>query len=205
VRNSIALMTARLVPLALSLVKVAVLSRVLGVDIFGSYSLIVAWALIGELAIFTGVRIVIPRETARHPERARAYLGASWFAASVLGGLGVIVGWLAAGWIYGASELADGLRLATLALIPSALVAGGEAVFAGLERMGIIARDAIADAITVSVASVAIVLLGGGVLQLAGAIVIGRLVALASLGAAVRCHVGAPRWDFDAAELRRTV
>jgi len=84
-RNSLFILAARLVELAASVAIAAVVARYLGVAGYGHYALIIAFVMLFGQFISFGLEHIIIREVAREPSRLRELLGAGMTLEVMLG------------------------------------------------------------------------------------------------------------------------
>ena len=83
-KNSFALMTARVVDIAFSLLTLAIVARYLGTNDFGRYAFIMAVGSLITPLVDMGLRRIVIREMAKNIDNAEEYLGSALFLRGVV-------------------------------------------------------------------------------------------------------------------------
>ena len=180
----------------------AIVGRTLGDEAWGQFSWAIALATIGEGLMDLGIHQVTIRSVARDRSRAPALFRNSLAlkaipGAVMLAGLTGIAFWLR-------SEPV--VRTASLLLLVSAVLRSYlltiRGVLQGLERFGDDAVVVVGDRVLLLAVCATAISLGAGVVGVAAAFIVARVLALASGFAIAHRHVGPPVPSFDTAVWR---
>src|SRR5262245_34776461 len=185
-KNTTVLILLRVVTPLLSLALVAAVSRFLGADGLGRYSLAFTFLLFFNTIAPLGLHALITREGARDGVALDTILA----NAIVLGTVGSIASMLlmmAVGGMLGYDAATrSAMALLSLALLPSALGAYFDAAFAALERMECIALTTLADNAFKIGLGLTVLLLGYGLDAVILAAVVARFLACVVSAALLR-------------------
>jgi O-antigen/teichoic acid export membrane protein len=160
-----------------SLLLIGLLSRRLGLEELGRYSLGYSWLALTGLLGLLGMPALLTREGARNPSQ----LGNLLAGAAALGGLASLV--LAAGMALGGFLLAYDpktlrvVAILSLAVLPSTLLTYAEAAFLGLEEMAPLIWTSLGEHLLKVGLGIGLLYAGYGLGAVLGAAVAGRLAA----------------------------
>jgi len=175
--NALLLGCLKLAAPALSLAIVAAVSRRLGAEGLGRYSLAYAWLTVFGLLAPLGLPVLLTREGARDPSRLARLLSSGLILS---GGVSVVLAALLAALapVLGSDpEAVEAVRMVAPALLPAAWAACCEAAFLALERAGpVVAASLVEHALKVGLGA-ALLYSGDGLNAVLGAAVLGKLAA----------------------------
>jgi O-antigen/teichoic acid export membrane protein len=150
-----------------SMVLVLAISRVLGVEALGKYSLMMTVFVLGQSCAPLGLPVVITREVAQaHQDAGRYFMSACAITVTlVVAALAVVSGGLR--WAMTDVELRWAIELVLVSLVPSVVTAHGEAVLLAFERAGdFVVLNLIENAVRAAIGTV-LVVLGYGIVGIA--------------------------------------
>jgi O-antigen/teichoic acid export membrane protein len=203
-RNFASIALSNLLAPFFSLALVLAIGRIQGVEALGKYSLVMTCFVVGQVLAGLGLPLIITREVARRPDWAGRYFwhGAALSVACLIPCVAV------AAWILGRSmsdgEVALALAVTLVGFLPSAITQCGEAVLLAYERAADFVAVNLAETALRAIFGTALVLLGHGVVAIAGLILILRVLAALAYVAVLHRRGVALRVAFDG-ELLRTL
>ena len=178
-RNTAVLVVLRVVVPALSLPVVLLLSRRLGSEALGRYTLAYTWLYFFNTVAPLGLYSVVTRDGARDPRRLGSLLG----NASTLGAIAAAlstVAMAACAWRFGYDDAtARSIATLALALVPWTIGSLLEAGFVATERMDHLAWTALAESVLKVGLGVAALVAGLGVEAVLASAVVARIAAVA--------------------------
>ncbi len=203
-RNFLLLAASNLLTPLFSMVLVLALARLQGVEVLGKYSLMMTVFIVGQSCVGLGLPVIITREVARrHGEAGRYFLN----ACLVTGAVAVIA--LAGAWAWLAhssdAELRIALPLVLAALLPTLLIVHGEAVLLAFERAGDLVAINFVETSVRALIGAGIVVAGGGLVALAGSLLVVRIGASLAYAAMLRRRHVALRGAADAGLCRELI
>jgi O-antigen/teichoic acid export membrane protein len=166
--KNFALLTAsNLLSPLFSMVLVLAISRLQGVEMLGKYSLMMTVFVIGQSCAPLGLPIIVTREVARAHRQAGRYFMASCAVttAVVLLVVGAAAGTLPM--IMQDAPVRVAVELVLLSLVPTVVIAYGEAVLLAFERAADFVALNLAENVVRSAIGTGIVFFGGGIVGLA--------------------------------------
>lgn len=169
-----------------SMVLVLAISRLQGVEVLGKYSLMMTVFVLGQNCAALGLPIVITREVAQaHHNAGRYFISACLLTMTIV--LLAVVGAIGGlRWAMSDVELRWALELVLLSLLPSVVTAYGEAVLLAFERAGdFVALNLLENTLRAAVGT-CLVFLGGGIVSLAVAVLVLRVLTSAAFIVALR-------------------
>lgn len=169
-----------------SMVLVLAISRLRGVEMLGKYSLMMTVFVIGQSCVTFGLPVIVTREVAQAHEGA----GRHFMAACAVTGVAVFVGLAlvatAMPWLVSDQPLRLATELVLVALLPTIIIAYGEAVLLAFERAGDFVALNLLENTVRAVTGTAVVLLGGGIVGLAVVLLAVRVLTSAAFVLALR-------------------
>lgn len=196
-KNTIALSAPNIINPFVSFALILVISRSLGAQGLGEYSLILAWQAIFVTMASMGLGALVIRETARKPETLQAF-----FANALT--FGLVSSLLAVFAMIATVKLMDypqriiiGATISSLSLIPSTAIRYIEAVFRSVEKSEYLALCYMAENVARVLFSVVLLLLGFDLLWVFVAITLVNFLTFVMMMYLCRKVVGRPRWSFD--------
>lgn len=201
-KNTATMMALKVVMPLLAVVVVLAVSRVLGTEGLGRYTLAFAFLYFFNTMGPLGLHPLITREGARDPGGIERLLssattlgtGASLILTAVMASAGAALGY--------DGETRAALAIMSLALLPCTLGTFFDATFIALERMEYIAVTALTESLIKVGAGVTVLLLGHGLQAVLLAAVVGRAVACLVSVVLLRRAGVAVRWGYDPALMR---
>ena len=177
-KNASVLMASQLVTWAFSLLLTVFLPRYLGARAVGQFHLAGSlWAIIGIAATF-GMDILLTKEIARAPAKTVALLGTGAILRAflyLLGTVGLIVYVRLAGYPL---ETLQVIAVVGITAFVNQLISLYSAALSGLERMEYISLGGIVSKAILTIVSIAVLLLGQGVIIVAAVATVATLVNL---------------------------
>jgi len=176
---------------------VVYVARFLGVEGFGKYALAQRYFDLFLSLSATALSILMTREIARQPAMLNGYLNASLVLAT---GLTLIANAIlvAMAWTFAyAADTQMALYWTALALLPAALSLILEAVFIAGEQAEYVTYGAIIESVVRVGLSLALLLMGGGLLALMVALLVARVVMLAFYLAFLNRKIAGLHWRYD--------
>lgn len=196
-KNTIALSAPNIINPFVSFALILVISRSLGAQGLGEYSLILAWQAIFVTMASMGLGALVIREIARKPETLQAF-----FANALT--FGLVSSLLAVFAMIATVKLMDypqriiiGATISSLSLIPSTAIRYIEAVFRSVEKSEYLALCYMAENVARVLFSVVLLLLGFDLLWIFVAITLVNFLTFVMMMYLCRIVVGRPRWSFD--------
>jgi O-antigen/teichoic acid export membrane protein len=174
--NTLWLTAQPLVMNVLSLVPIAYIARTIGASEFGRFQLGLAFVSLFSSITTFGLRPVAVRALARDPRRARPYLGDQLLLRGVLALATAGIVALSAPFSGGGGETGAVIIIAGLTLVPATAVSVLEDGFNAMQLMRPVSVAAFIAGVTLTIASVVVVALGGDIRMLALSYTIGPLV-----------------------------
>lgn len=163
-----------------SMVLVLAISRLQGVEVLGKYSLMMTVFVLGQNCAALGLPVVITREVAQAHHNAGRYFISACLVTMTVVLVAIAVATVGLRWAMSDGELRWTLELVLLALLPSVITAYAEAVLLAFERAGdFVALNLIENTLRAAVGT-CLVFLGGGIVSLAVAVVVLRVLASAA-------------------------
>lgn len=201
-KNATMLFSGTLLRMLASFAFIVFAANYLGVEGFGKYALVVHYYELFVSLTATGAGILLTRDIARWQHRRdQLFTSAAslvslfgLFSPIVLMGLAVVFGY--------AQDTTLALLLVCLGLVPGALGVIYEAVFVALERAEYVTLGAATESLLRVGVSTAVLLLGGGILELAVVMVLTRVILVVLYYVLLRSMV-THRWDFQWSLTRR--
>ncbi|HUS16563.1 MAG TPA: flippase [Chloroflexia bacterium] len=195
-RNTLIMLVSQMVTFAMTFIWTVAIQRVLGKDNYGQLFTAQSLAWIGAVFMDAGVATFLTKQVARDRAHAGRMLSTAVLlrTASTAVVYAALLGVALAIGRQGDSFIA--VVLVGLAIVVASFTQACAATFQGTENMLWPALGTIAEKVTVTVVSVTLLLLGYGLLAVAGVMLLGALVNLALIGTrAVR--TGWVRLEFD--------
>ena len=197
IKNSIFLLSARVLALFLSFFLVLAVARLLGVEGFGVYSLVISLLIIFQTISSMGIPLSVPREVAKHKEQVGKYffnvsLAALVIAACIAGAM-ILTGRILR---YG-SEITSCLNVLSLYLFPSAIIMVAEGIFLALEKVKMITFSNVFEHGLKLILSLLVLFLGKGILALIVVLVLVRFLTLFFNLYLLRQTIPFPRLEID--------
>lgn len=161
-RNSLFLIGGEFVSRGIGFVYILIVARLLGVEDFGNFSLIVSFVMIATAGVEFGLNRLIVRDLARNPELLRPYLAAllPLRAALALAGYAALIALV---WLAGYSARLVALTaVAGLCLLPASIGLIYAAVFHARQQMRYSAASDIVMAVVQAAAGSAALAMGAG-------------------------------------------
>lgn len=196
-KNTIALSAPNVINPFVSFALIFVISRSLGAQGLGEYSLILAWQAIFATVASMGLSALVIRETSRKPETIHIFFSNAMIFGLVSSTLAVIA-------MLGTVEFMDyphriivGATISSLSLIPSTAIRYVEAAFRSVEKSEYIALCYMTENVVRVLASVALLLMGFDLLWVFGAITLINFVTVLLMMYFYVRIIGRPRWNFD--------
>jgi len=196
-KNTIALSIPNVLNPIISFILVLIISRYLGVEGLGQYSLVLAYfgifATLGSL----GLADLVVREVARRPADAHLVL----VNAGAFGTISSLVAVIAMNAVvalmgYGREVFLAGF-FCSLSLVISTAITYLEAIFRSLERSEYVALIYIAENAVRVVLCVGLLLMGFGIIPLFVAVLVSRVFGFAAMAMCYQRTFGWPAWRFD--------
>ena len=177
--NAIAMLAARLVPPVFSFAINVAVARIAGVDVLGAYVYLLSLLMIFQAVAGAGMPLLVTREIAAHPEREHELVR---HARTIALGSGLAA---MAGFLLYALSTAEGpteyaAMVLAMTLLPSAWIAVQEAYFIARREHHAVTAVATLENLVKLALSAVVFLAGGGLIFLCVAILVARLVALAT-------------------------
>ncbi len=201
-KNTLALAVPNVLNPFISFLLILVISRYLGVQGLGAYSLVMAYlGIFGTLASL-GLADLVVRETAREPDRTHLY----FFNAAVFGSLASLVAFgVMNAMIYVMGYERDIVLasfVGSFSLVSSTAITYLEAIFRSVEKSKYIAFAFVFENLIKVAVCVYLLLEGYGVITLFAVVVATRFLSLALLSFFYIRVLGRPGMTFDTAILR---
>ncbi len=191
VKNSLAMLVARLAaPLFSFGINIGV-ARLLGSEVLGQYVGMLALLLVAQALAGGGLSLLVTREIAAHPERRAELLRRANRAGLASGSLATLLFLIYARLVFAANLWEPALLLAA-SILPSAWVSAQEGLFMGTHHHARIAWVALVEGSVKLMAAASVFAFGGGIAGLCAGLTLARLVALA-LGTRFAVRAGASR------------
>lgn len=195
-RNTLALSVPNAINPFLSFILVLVISRRLGAEGLGEYSLLLSFSLIFTTISSLGLGSLVVREVSREPEHVHAFFVNSMGFGFVSSIVGLVVMNLVIHVMNYDAAVVLGAFFCSLALIPGTAIRYMESIFRGLERSEFVAAGfAFENGLRVLVC-VPLVLLGYGIVAIFAVITIIRLLGFFLLYYFYVKINGRPGWSF---------
>jgi O-antigen/teichoic acid export membrane protein len=180
----------------------ALITRVLGEEVFGRFSWALRIAMLGEALMDFGVHQITIRSIARdHAQAARLFHNSLTLKAASGAVMLVVMGTIALAASSDAALRVSCLVMLLVAILRSYLLTV-RGVLQGLERFGQDCLLVVGDRVLVLLLAGLAVERGAGLLGLVTAFLVARVLALGGALAIARTHAGGLRLSFDAALLR---
>jgi O-antigen/teichoic acid export membrane protein len=195
-RNTLIMLVAQLITFAMTFIWTVALLHLLGTTNYGKLFTVQSLAWIGAVFMDAGVSTYLTKQVARDYERTPLLLGAAYglrllstaVVYLVILGVAVVLGY--------DQDMLLALGLIGGSIVVAAFTQATAATFQGHENMLWPALGTIAEKVTVTVLSVILLLLGYGLLAVAGVMLVGALANLALVGGmAWRRWPVRPRFD----------
>lgn len=201
-KNAAMLLFGTLLRMVSTFAFIVLAANFLGVEGFGKYALVVHYYELFISLTATGAGILLTRDIARWPHRRDSLFSSATALVSIFGLLSpiVLVG-LAVGFGYSA-DTTTALWIACLGLIPAAIGVIYEAVFVALERAEFVTIGSAAESLVRVGTGTLVLLLGGGIIELAWVMVASRCLLLGVYFGLLR-SICDHRWDFNLGLTRR--
>jgi O-antigen/teichoic acid export membrane protein len=185
-RNFLFLTAGNVLGPVFSMLLVLAISRLRGMEMLGQYSLVMTVFVVGQSCGSLGLPVIVTREVARARELAARYLvNASLVAVAVVAAALAVV--LPAAWgVATESDMRVAVSLTLLSLLPSAVIANGEAVLLAFGRADDSVRVALGENAARAGVGTIVVLLGFGIVGIATVLLVLRVAASVVLVAALR-------------------
>ncbi len=195
-RNTLALSVPNAINPFLSFVLVLVISRCLGAEGLGQYSLLLSFSLIFTTIASLGLGSLVVREVSREPSHVHAFFVNSMAFGFVSSIVGLLVMNLVIHAMNYDATVALGAFFCSLALIPGTAIRYMESIFRGLERSEFVAAGfAFENGLRVLVC-VPLVLLGYGIVAIFAVITVIRILGFFLLYHFYVKINGRPGWSF---------
>ncbi len=196
-KNTIALSAPDAINPFVSFALILVISRCLGAEGLGEYSLVLAWQALFVTVASMGLGVLIIRETSRKPETINSYFFNSLILGSVSSSLAMI-GMITTFDMMGYPERVIWAgAISSLSLIPSTAIRYIEAVFRSLEKSEYPAFCYMAENIVRVFLSIGLLLMGFDLLWIFSAITLVNYITLCLMIYFYVRIVGRPRWSLD--------
>lgn len=196
IKNTIALSVPSAVNPLLSFVLVLVISRYLGVEGLGQYSLLNAFSLIFTTVASLGLGSLLVRQVAKKKQEVHVLLLNSLVFGAVSSVIAIVLmNGLMVFMRYDREILVAG-TICSISLIPSTAIRYLESIFRGAEQSEYIAACYFLENLLKVIVCVALVLLGYGIITLFVAILATRLFGLLFLLHYYQKINGTPSWEF---------
>lgn len=196
-KNTIALSAPNAINPFVSFALILVISRSLGAEGLGEYSLILAWQAIFVTIASMGLGALVIRETSRKPETIH-----SFFMNAII--FGLVSSFLSIAAMISTVELLDyprriiiGATVSSLSLVPSTAIRYIEAVFRSIEKSEYLALCYMLENVARVALSVVLLLLGFDLLWVFAAITFVNFVALILMMFFYVKIIGKPVWSLD--------
>ena len=196
-KNTIALSAPNAINPFVSFALILVISRSLGAQGLGEYSLILAWQAIFVTIASMGLGALVIRETSRKPETIQSFFMNSMifgFVSSLLAMAGMITTVELMGYPH---RIVVGATISSLSLIPSTAIRYIEAVFRSIEKSEYLALCYMLENVARVVLSLVLLLLGFDLLWVFAAITLVNFVTFILMMYFYVKVVGKPKWSFD--------
>lgn len=196
-KNTTALMVARVSHLVSSFVLSYVLARTLSVEGLGSYATIFSYYSIAAVICSVGIRSYLTRDIARDLSNTNRYM---IHAAVLTGGislLGNIVFFLIVSRLNYAPETIQGIIIINLALFPATWGAIYESVFLAHQKAEYLTYTILINLLARIGISIYLLLIGHGIISLMVVQVVSEYLGFAICTFFLIRHIVKPRWEFE--------
>ncbi len=198
-KNTLALSVPNILNPLVSFLLVLAISRHLGVEGLGKYSLVLSYFWIFSTLATLGLSDLIVREASRRPEET----GALFVNAALFGGLSTIVALIGMNALVFLMDYAGGVDYAaffcSFALFASTGVSYSEAVFRAEERAEYVALCYLVENVVRVTVCVILLYLGYGVVALFVTFTLTRFLGLSMLSLFYAVLFGVPAWRYEPA------
>jgi len=201
-KNAAMLFSGTLLRMLASFAFIVFAANYLGVEGFGKYALVIHYYELFVSLTATGAGILLTRDIARWRNRRDQLFTSAATLVSLFGLLSPLV-LIGLAFTFGYSQdTTTALLIASLGLIPAAIGVVYEAVFVAMERAEYVTIGAATESLVRLAVSTAVLLLGGGILELTLVMVLSRLCLMCLYYLLLR-SMCAHRWDFQWALTKR--
>jgi O-antigen/teichoic acid export membrane protein len=135
VRNSASLLASRFIDMTAAMLINVIMARYLGAALFGQYAFISAYVVSVAIISYFGLDNIAIRDIAKHPDKARQYLGAVIAARWIMSALAALLIFAGLPFIGLEREFFPALALLTAAELANAFATVQTAVFRAKEQM----------------------------------------------------------------------
>ena len=166
VKNTISILIARGLQPILSLVLVLFIGRILGPELFGKYTIVFQLFFIFQITSSFGLRILLTREVAANKQDVSKYLSNGIFLSLPTAIINVLAMVILGKLMHYDAETTLGIYIISISLATSALTDIFSGVLAGVEEINKIAYGWMIFLVVKTVASIAVLFMGFGLIAL---------------------------------------